>query len=118
MARLGGITFKLIYNPTFMGEPVFEWSSLFGLKHQQHQHRHPGRGDGHVRFCRAGRACKGIQQVGSLKLRVRSMPFGMETLIEPEIVEVSDSLGDSIEGGLASQIGAARIKPHAGSRAT
>ena len=35
----------------------------------------------------------------------------METLIEPEIVEVSDSLGDSIEGGLVSQIGAARINP-------
>ena len=29
--KVGGITFKLVYNPTFMGDPVFEWASLFGL---------------------------------------------------------------------------------------
>ena len=115
--EVGGITFKLIYNPTFMGEPVFEWSSLFGLSINSINTDTPG--EVMATFAFAGQAVPaGIQQVGSLKLRVRSMPFGMETLIEPEIVEVSDSLGDSIEGGLASQIGAARIATHAGSRAT
>ena len=28
---VGGITFNLKYNEVFLGKPVFEWSSLFGL---------------------------------------------------------------------------------------
>jgi len=108
--EVGGVTFKLIYNPTFMGDPVFEWASLFGLS--INSINTDTSGEVVATFAFAGQAVpKGIQQVGTLKLRVRSMPFGMETLIEPEIIEVSDSLGDSLEGGLASQIGAARINP-------
>jgi hypothetical protein len=108
--EVGGVTFKLIYNPTFMGEPVFEWASLFGLSINSINTDTPG--EVVATFAFPGQAVpKGIQPVGTFKLRVRSMPFGMETLIEPEIIEVSDSLGDSLEGGLASQIGAARINP-------
>ena len=108
--KVGGITFKLVYNPTFMGDPVFEWASLFGLSINSVNADTPG--EVVATFAFSGQAVpKGIQQVGTLKLRVRSMPFGMETLIEPEIIEVSDSLGDSLEGGLVSQIGAARINP-------
>jgi len=30
--EVGGITFKLAYNPTFLGEPVFEWSGLLSTQ--------------------------------------------------------------------------------------
>ena len=68
------LPFKLIYNPTFMGEPVFEWSSLFGLSINSINTDTPG--EVMATFAFAGQAVPaGIQQVGSLKLRVRSMPL-------------------------------------------
>ena len=108
--EVGGLTFELAYNPTFLGDPVFEWSSFFGLSINSVNTETPGEVVGTFAF--PGQAApKGVQEVGTLKLRVRSMPFGMETLIEPEIREVSDALGDPLDGGVNTQIGSAKISP-------
>ena len=107
---VGGVTFNLKYNEVFLGKPVFEWSSLFGLSINSINVDTPG--DVAATFAFPGQAVPaGDQLVGNLSLRVRSMPFGMETLIEPEIKEVSDALGDSMAGDHEAKLGVARIDP-------
>jgi hypothetical protein len=107
---VGGITFDLKYNEVFLGEPVFEWSSLFGLSIHSLNTDTPGKMA--VTFAFPGQTVpKGNQLVGNLSFRVRSMPFGMETLIEPELIEVSDALGDPIAGDHEANLGVARIDP-------
>ena len=107
---VGGVTFNLKYNEVFLGKPVFEWSSLFGLSINSINTDTPG--DVAATFAFPGQAVPaGDQLVGNLSLRVRSMPFGMETLIEPEIKEVSDVLGDSMAGDHEAKLGVARIDP-------
>ena len=107
---VGGITFNLKYNEDFLGRPVFEWSSLFGLS--SNRVNTDTTGDVAVTFAFPGQAVPaGDQLVGNLSLRVRSMPCGMETLIEPELIEVSDALGDPIAGDHEAKLGVARIDP-------
>ena len=107
---VGGITFNLKYNEVFLGKPVFEWSSLFGLSINSVNTEIPGVVV--ATFAFPGQTVPaGDQLVGNLSFRVRSMPFGMETLIEPELIEVSDALGDPIAGDHEAKLGVARIDP-------
>ena len=107
---VGGITFNLKYNEVFLGKPVFEWSSLFGLSINSLNTDTPG--NVAATFAFTGQTVPaGDQLVGNLNLRVRSLPFGMETLIEPEITEVSDGLGDPLDGEHEAKLGVARIDP-------
>ena len=108
--EVGGVTFNLKYNEVFLGKPVFEWSSLFGLSINSINTDTPG--NVAATFAFPGQTVPaGDQLVGNLSLRVRSMPFGMETLIEPEITEVSDGLGDPLDGDHQAKLGIARIDP-------
>jgi hypothetical protein len=107
---VAGITFNLKYNQDFLGRPLFEWSSLFGLSINSVNTDTPGKMA--FTFAFPGLTVPaGDQLVGNLTLRVRSMPFGMETLIEPELIEVSDALGDPIAGDHEAKLGVARIDP-------
>jgi hypothetical protein len=110
---LSGLSFNLRFADyvDFLGEPRFEASGLL-----------PGAlitvnadvpGTVRVTLATAGESlAAGRHDLGTLRLRVRSLlsPIGLQAFVDPELLEVSDELGDPVPGvgGISGQ---ARLLP-------
>jgi PKD repeat protein len=106
--RVGGMTFNLAYDADYLGEPELEWSSLISLAFTEVNTDTPGQ----VRatFSLPGTTVPaGVEAVGILNLRVRSVPFSLTSLIEPTVEEVSDVLGMPLNTGTDAILGSARL---------
>jgi hypothetical protein len=105
---LSGLSFNLRFADyvDFLGEPRFEPSGLL-----------PGAlitinadvpGTVRVTLATAGESlAAGRHDLGTLRLRVRSLltPIGLQAFVDPELLEVSDELGDPVPGvgGISGQ---------------
>lgn len=109
LVPVAGLSLRLGYDADFLGDPQFQWigttASGLGSVHLEG----PGRLVASV-AAPFDLFAAGLQPLGTVSFRVRSLPFRMRTYIEPELIEISDAMGDPIEG-VDAQYGSAFIRP-------
>lgn len=108
-SALSGLTFNLLYQDyiDFLAEPVFEAGSLLPSGLITVNTEVPG--VVRVTLAAAGESLPtGRHNLGTLSLRVRSLfsPIGLQAYLDPELLEVSNELGDPVPGvaGISGQV--------------
>jgi hypothetical protein len=108
--EVGGMSFDIRYNPDYLQDPQLSWSSETGLAMTQVNTNTPGVLS--ANFALPGTTLTvGSVEIGRLEFRTRSVPFALTTEIEPEIVDISDALGQPITTGYDAFLGTVRIVP-------
>jgi PKD repeat protein len=110
--QVGGMHFVLHYSSEFLTEPVFTWSSVVSLSQNSVDASVPGAVGATFSFAQ-GQVAVGVQTIGSLEMRARSVPFGLTTEVEPEVIDISNGSGDPIKEGIETSLGLVEISPRA-----
>jgi hypothetical protein len=91
-------------------DPVFVWSSLTGASANQVNTNTPG--EVRATFSMAGSSMPpGTHALATVTFRARSVPLTLETPLELEIVDVTDTSGTTFNYGTDAQSAYARILP-------
>ena len=106
---VGGLTFKLNYNSTFLTDPKVEWSALVG----QSINSINTAVDGEIlgAFSLPGAALPtGTVGIGSVSFRARSVPVVTNVVLKPVIVSVGSPTGTLLSNGNGASPGEGRIR--------
>jgi hypothetical protein len=107
---VGGLTFKLSYNPGFLTDPKVEWSALVGQSVNSVNTTSAGEISGS--FSLAGVALpSGTVGLGTVSFRARSVPGVTNVALTPVIVSVGNPAGGSLSTGNGAIAGEGRIRP-------
>lgn len=105
---VGGMSFILRYDPTYLGDARVDWSSSVDSALTQVNFDTPGA----IRLTFALPATAlpdGNQAVAGISFRARSVPSSLDTELGLELVDVSQPTGDPITSGNFAQGGTAHI---------
>jgi hypothetical protein len=106
---VGGLTFKLNYNPAFLTDPKVEWSALVGQSVNSVNTTTAGEVSG--AFSLAGTAlAAGTVPVGTVNFRARSVPMMTNVTLNPVIVSVGNPSGTLLATGNGAIAGEGRIR--------
>ena len=106
---VGGLTFKLSYNPAFLTDPKVEWSAVVGQSVNTVNTSVAGEISGS--FSLAGIALpSGTVSLGTVNFRARSVPMATNAVLNPVIVSVGNPSGGSLSTGNGAIAGEGRIR--------
>jgi hypothetical protein len=107
---VGGLTFKLSYNPAFLTDPKVEWSAVVGQSVNTVNTSVAGEISGS--FSLAGTALvSGTAALGTVDFRARSVPAQTNVVLSPAIVSVANPSGTLLATGNGAIAGEGRIRP-------
>jgi hypothetical protein len=106
---VGGMTFRLTYDPAYLADPQVEWAS--GVGQSVNNVNLVTAGEISVSFALPGTAlASGTVDVATISFRARSVPFALTTELSPRIESVSSATGAVLNRGNAVVVGAGQIK--------
>jgi len=107
---VGGLTFKLSYNPAFLTDPKVEWSAVVGQSVNTVNTSVAGEISGS--FSLAGTALvSGTAALGTVDFRARSVPAQTNVVLSPAVVSVANPSGTLLAAGNGAIAGEGRIRP-------
>ena len=107
---VGGLTFKLSYNPAFLTDPKVEWSAVVGQSVNSVNTSVAGEISGS--FSLPGTALvSGTAALGTVDFRARSVPAQTNVALSPAIASVANSSGTLLATGNGAIAGEGRIRP-------
>jgi hypothetical protein len=107
---VGGLTFKLSYNPAFLTDPKVEWSAVVGQSVNSVNTSVAGEISGS--FSLPGTAlASGTAALGTVDFRARSVPVQTNAILNPVIVSVANFSGTLLATGNGAIAGEGRIRP-------
>jgi hypothetical protein len=107
---VGGLTFKLSYNPAFLTDPKVEWSAVVGQSVNTVNTSVAGEISGS--FSLAGTAlASGTAALGTVDFRARSVPAQTNVVLSPAVVSVANPSGTLLAAGNGAIAGEGRIRP-------
>jgi hypothetical protein len=107
---VGGVTFRLSYDPAYLADPQVEWSALVG---QSVNNVNLGTvGEIGAAFSLAGNALPaGSNALARVSFRARSVPGVTNAVLSPALVSLADPQGSALTNGNGAIPGEGRIKP-------
>ena len=107
--EVGGLTFALPYDPTYLADPDFVWAETVaaGMKNVNLS---SGQVKASVAFFGGG-VPAGTQTLGTVTFRARSVPARQPVSIKPEVLNVANQAGDKLTSGTDTAPGSAIILP-------
>jgi len=107
---VGGLTFKLVYNPAFLADPQLEWSAAVGQSVNSVNVGTPG--EISAAFSLAGQAlASGTNPVATVSFRARSVPGVTNVALAPVIVSAGSPTGAILSNGNGAIPGEGRVLP-------
>jgi predicted outer membrane repeat protein len=107
---VGGLTFKLTYNPAFLTDPKVEWSAVVGQSVNSVNTSVAGEVSGS--FSLPGTAlASGTAALGRVDFRARSVPVQTNVVLSPSIVSLANPSGTLLATGNGAIAGEGRIRP-------
>lgn len=107
---VGGLTFKLTYNPAFLTDPNVEWSAVVGQSVNSVNTSVAGEISGS--FSLPGTAlASGTAALGTVDFRARSVPAQTNVVLSPAIASVANPSGTLLATGNGAISGEGRIRP-------
>ena len=107
---VGGLTFKLTYNPAFLTDPKVEWSAVVGQSVNSVNTSVAGEISGS--FSLPGTAlASGTAALGTVDFRARSVPAQTNVVLSPAIASVANPSGTLLATGNGAIAGEGRIRP-------
>ena len=106
---VGGLTFKLTYNPAFLADPKVEWSAVVGQSVNSVNTSLAGEISGS--FSLPGTAlASGTAALGTVDFRARSVPAQTNVVLSPAIASAANPSGTLLEKGNWAIAGEGRIR--------
>ncbi len=107
---VGGLTFKLSYNPAFLTDPKVEWSAVVGQSVNSVNTSVAGEISGS--FSLPGTAlASGTAALGTVDFRARSVPAQTNVVLSPAIASIANPSGTLLATGNGAIAGEGRIRP-------
>jgi hypothetical protein len=107
---VGGLTFKLSYNPAFLTDPKVEWSAVVGQSVNTVNTSVAGEISGSFSLPGAALA-SGTAALGTVDFRARSVPAQTNAVLNPAIVSMANPSGTLLATGNGAVAGEGRIRP-------
>ena len=107
---VGGLTFKLNYNPAFLTDPKVEWSAVVGQSVNTVNTSVAGEISGSFSLPGAALA-SGTAALGTVDFRARSVPAQTNVVLSPAVVSVANPSGTLLAAGNGAIAGEGRIRP-------
>jgi PKD repeat protein len=106
--EVAGMTFELKYDSQFLEKPAVSWARY--VRNAAQNLVAPGRL--RLSFSLGTNTIPaGVTNLATVKFMARSVPFSLVTLLEPELIEVSDRNKQVITTGTDALLGLVRIRP-------